>query len=680
MTSLSISIPSQLEKSDGIGLDNKIPSHIIFAESGTTTICIYCKYAEDALMHLFFKYQSEWQKYPFYYITHIWDRNSWAYDRCKNELGMVATPSVYWDGGWRKNDKPGIFNTQIAIERYRKSIRKCANRTVADIDLTIDGTWLGAVNENVTCKTENGSLICILQWTNTEIIVNISVDNNEKNQYNGHLHVYVCDNQSSMGWYDRNDTLFTMAFLDYAYNENITLHGGESWDGSKNWDGMDHTNGTHFYENVTESNTWIVASLFNRDNNYYSDETAGYRLAKGTDPKTFTVYFGNSTPPSLAIENTSIMSYISDKLDFNTTYYWRVDVWNKKGEQKKGTIWSFTTRDNNPPNTPSNPYPSNGSKNSSICGKFNWSGGDPDNDNVTYDLYLGECGKQLEKIASNITSSYYNFTQLLEFNTCYIWKIVAWDEFGYIMSGPIWMFITQQNLPPYVPSDPFPKDGDAVPANITLRWDGGDPNPCDLVTYDVYLGTTTPLPKVSSNQTRTWFDPGILNMFETYYWKVIAWDSGGLLASGPKWSFTTGDNKPPGPPKIEGPSPRLKLLPKPFPGTHEFTFCAIDPDDDMIYYYIDWGDGTYEDWIGPFLSGEKVSVNHTYEEKGTFTIRAKAKDIWDQEGTWGTYQIPIQRNDKIIYLLLQKWFINAPLVQRLLDCINTIYDLMKSTC
>ena len=470
MTSGSISIPSPLEKSNSIDLDNKTCSHTILAEFGATLQCVYCKYTDDALMHLFFKYRSEWQKYPFYYITHIWDVNVHAKGRCRTELGMDATPSVYWGGGWRKNEQPGIINTSVAIERYRKSIRKCANRTVADIDLTIDGSWLGAVNENVTFEIENGSLICILQWTNSEMVVNVTATNNEASSYNGHLHVYVCDNQSSMGWYDRNDTLFMMAFLDYAINKDISINSGSTWENSTKWDGMDHTNGTHFYENITESNTWIVASLFNRDNNNFSDETSGYRLGEGTDPKTFTVYFGNSTPPPLAIENTSTISYTSDELDFNTTYYWRVDVWNNKGERRKGDILYFTVRDNNPPNTPSNPFPS---INSTICPvNFSWSGGDPDGDNVTYDLYFGEYNypnSNLSLIAENITTTWYQDTHLLEFSTWYEWMVLAYDEFGYNTSGPIWRFETDDNLPPYKPRNPNPKNGSPnVPVNITL--------------------------------------------------------------------------------------------------------------------------------------------------------------------------------------------------------------------
>ncbi len=64
---------------------------------------------------------------------------------------------------------------------------------------------------------------------------------------------------------------------------------------------------------------------------------------------------------------------------------------------------------------------------------------------------------------------------------------------------------------------------------------------------------------------------------------------------------------------------------------YEYTFCSIDPNGDDVYYYVDWGDGEFTDWIGPFASGEEVVISHTWDEQDTYTIKAKAKDIFDAE-------------------------------------------------
>ncbi|KYK31375.1 MAG: hypothetical protein AYK22_02530 [Thermoplasmatales archaeon SG8-52-3] len=67
--------------------------------------------------------------------------------------------------------------------------------------------------------------------------------------------------------------------------------------------------------------------------------------------------------------------------------------------------------------------------------------------------------------------------------------------------------------------------------------------------------------------------------------------------------------------------------------SYDFTVESEDPDNDDIYYFIDWGDGTSGEWIGPYLSGEVVTVSHIWEEIGEFEIVAKSKDD-NSESDW----------------------------------------------
>jgi len=61
--------------------------------------------------------------------------------------------------------------------------------------------------------------------------------------------------------------------------------------------------------------------------------------------------------------------------------------------------------------------------------------------------------------------------------------------------------------------------------------------------------------------------------------------------------YETEDNTPPDAPEIDGPTSGAA-------GTsYEYTFTTTDPDDHDVYYYIEWGDGEIEDWIGPYESG-----------------------------------------------------------------------------
>lgn len=98
----------------------------------------------------------------------------------------------------------------------------------------------------------------------------------------------------------------------------------------------------------------------------------------------------------------------------------------------------------------------------------------------------------------------------------------------------------EENNPPYEPSNPDPEDGATdVPIDSDLSWIGGDPDPGDTVTYDVYFGTVSPPPKVEDNQSETVYDPGTMDYDTTYYWQIIAWDNHNASTTGPVWEFAT---------------------------------------------------------------------------------------------------------------------------------------------
>jgi hypothetical protein len=106
-------------------------------------------------------------------------------------------------------------------------------------------------------------------------------------------------------------------------------------------------------------------------------------------------------------------------------------------------------------------------------------------------------------------------------------------------------------------------------------------------------------------------------------------------------SMTMMDNHPPYAPDVEG----ARFV---SPGTHEWTFKAIDPDDDNISYQIDWGDGCFDDWFGPFKSGEEITKNHTYLKYGRALVCARAKDIYNATGEWGFMKVVIPKSKQII--------------------------------
>jgi len=81
---------------------------------------------------------------------------------------------------------------------------------------------------------------------------------------------------------------------------------------------------------------------------------------------------------------------------------------------------------------------------------------------------------------------------------------------------------------------------------------------------------------------------------------------------------------------------------------HEYTFSSTDPyENGDVYFYIEWGDDTSSGWIGPYSSGEEITVSHTWNTNGLYILKAKAKDICDCESEWGRLPIVMPRNRAI---------------------------------
>jgi hypothetical protein len=96
------------------------------------------------------------------------------------------------------------------------------------------------------------------------------------------------------------------------------------------------------------------------------------------------------------------------------------------------------------------------------------------------------------------------------------------------------------------------------------------------------------------------------------------------------------ENQQPNTPIIDGPTSCKPKI------TNQWNFTSNDPNGDDIFYQIDWSDGTpVTEWYGPYHSGETMSQSHSYNTKGTYTIKAKAKDIYGMESDWGTHPITV---------------------------------------
>jgi hypothetical protein len=80
------------------------------------------------------------------------------------------------------------------------------------------------------------------------------------------------------------------------------------------------------------------------------------------------------------------------------------------------------------------------------------------------------------------------------------------------------------------------------------------------------------------------------------------------------------NSNPPYPPSINGPTDGRSWE------EYEFTFTTTDPDNDDVYYYVDWGDDTNSGWMGPYQSGEEATIKNKWTSAGQYGIKARARD------------------------------------------------------
>jgi outer membrane protein assembly factor BamB len=105
-----------------------------------------------------------------------------------------------------------------------------------------------------------------------------------------------------------------------------------------------------------------------------------------------------------------------------------------------------------------------------------------------------------------------------------------------------------------------------------------------------------------------------------------------------------------------------------FGESYDYTFISTDPEGQDVWYFIKWGDGAYSGWLGPYISGEEVIVNYTWDKIGAYKIKAKTKDIFDAESNWGYLEVimPVSEHSY-----------SFPFLQQLFDRFPNAFPILR---
>ena len=348
------------------------------------------------------------------------------------------------------------------------------------------------------------------------------------------------------------------------------------------------------YDVTTSGKTtvWAVGSLkatnvspANGATNIAKNATLSWTAGPGAG--SHDVYFGTASPGTFQINQTGT-AFNPGQLEFNTTYYWRIDEVNGPNTVT-GDVWSFITVSGQA----KTPDPNNSAANVAFDKILRWTAGPGA---ASHDVYFGttlsdvnNANRLLGDLNGNGTVDrndmsllaeywlldpagsepyagvdddnivdFFDYAMLaqdwmnsagpvfkgnqdansfnpgtLPFNTSYYWRI---DEVNGpdTAKGAIWSFTTQSGKA----FSPSPANSASnVATNTTLSWTSG----AGATSHNVYFGTANPPPS-QGNQSGTSFNPGTLAASTIYYWRIDEVGGSGTV-TGDLWSFTTQSGK-----------------------------------------------------------------------------------------------------------------------------------------
>jgi len=227
-----------------------------------------------------------------------------------------------------------------------------------------------------------------------------------------------------------------------------------------------------------------------------------------------------------------------DGLVPGTNYYWRIDEVNDLDPNSpwKGDVWSFMV----PPKIAFEPEPADVADSVALDVQLSWT---PGFGSKLHTVYFGDNFEDVNTATVGLPQGTAIYSPgPLELAKTYYWRIDEFDGFG-THKGQVWSFTTEGTV-----GSPNPAKGAVdVTQVLVLTWVPG----VFGASHEVYFGTdkdavknadtSSPEYKGSGNLGSESYEPGQLEWFTTYYWRIDEVNNANADSpwTGPLWSFTT---------------------------------------------------------------------------------------------------------------------------------------------
>lgn len=206
-------------------------------------------------------------------------------------------------------------------------------------------------------------------------------------------------------------------------------------------------------------------------------------------------------------------------------------------------FYSCATEDSNDaPTVPELVFPVNNQACTDLNLTLDWNPSvDADGDNLTYVVQVSNSASFSQVVMEAVVEESEKMITVTS-NAAYYWRVRATDASGASSDfSNIYSFYSEtegiENHVPFAANMLEPSQNEYVSSGvIRLQWQGEDLDENDLLTYDVYIGSSeNMLLNEAMNITNDYFDTSLTA--GTYYWRIDVKDATGAQSIGQVWRF-----------------------------------------------------------------------------------------------------------------------------------------------